>query len=360
MNIPEQEWKYKEWVEYIIKEKEKVFSSKKENMLKVYYIHADKRSTQKLLEPAKRFGEFYLITLHYEYPSTGSKISAEYWIHEKEPGLLMLFTSSTREGYEKTLKNKLRTAFGLYHMWIKPETFKIVRDDLIENKNCGILNFYGERKRNEYKVISYVKEHANRKLYYRTDNKDDGIKRVKELEYHLGLSVRSIEFVYENSRVQITTEGLFHLKKINQKAFELMDHVIEKIREEENQMRNITQSITTEIVKDKNIENYKSMPGRIQFDEEQDKESTTELIAKLKSHFVFFEPKFVAIDPIHMISDVIDRNKGTIFSIIAFKNSIILMPKYKVTFESFLEFYKEIVENIDESAKLLPLSEVCI
>jgi hypothetical protein len=357
MDIPEKDWQYRDWIEYIIENRQKVFSSKKENMLKIYYIHANERSIRYLLQNSKKFGEFYVITIDYQPSTTKLKIPAEYWIHQKEPGLLMLFTSSTQEGYEKTLKNKLKKVFGLYKMWIKPETFKKVRQDLIENKDCGIVKFYAERKRYDSQVKSYVKENADRWIHYRTSNKEDGIKRLKEMEYHLGVSVKSIDYVYQKSRIQITTEGLFHLKNINEKAFELMDYVIEKIREEENQMRKITQSIDLQIEKNNNVENYLINPGKIEFNEEQDEESTNELISKLNTNFIFVEPKIINSDPILLMSEVIDKNKGTIFSINAFKNTIVLMPKYHITFESFLEFYKLVVEKVDENARLLPFSE---
>jgi hypothetical protein len=54
---------------------------------------------------------------------------------------------------------------------------------------------------------------------------------------------------------------------------------------------------------------------------------------------------------------VIDEYKGTIFGLSGGENEILLIPKHHTTFESFVRFYRMIVEKIDDEAELSLLSE---
>ena len=53
---------------------------------------------------------------------------------------------------------------------------------------------------------------------------------------------------------------------------------------------------------------------------------------------------------------VVDDFKRCIFNIQTTKNQILITPKYGETFESYLDFYRSIVEYIDEDAILLTSS----
>lgn len=245
LNIPESEWKYKEWIEYIIKNKKDVLGSKNDNMLKIYYFHSNQRAKQELEKNAKKQGEFHIVSMNYNESATKNTKKTEYWMHELEPGLLIFFTSSTKEGYEKTLQQKIRKIFGLHEMWIKPDTFKRIRKDLIKNKKCGITKFLGYRRKYDNNPQE-VKEEAERRIHYFTDNPIDGILRLDELEYRLGIMPKTIEYVLHSDKIEITNEGLFVLKTVTQESFNLVDYVIEKIRMEEKDMREIAQGLKFE------------------------------------------------------------------------------------------------------------------
>ena len=55
--------------------------------------------------------------MEYMESVTGFKKFSQYWMHELEPGLLIFFTSSTKEGYEKTMNKLIRRTQGLHEIF---------------------------------------------------------------------------------------------------------------------------------------------------------------------------------------------------------------------------------------------------
>lgn len=355
LNIPDSEWNYKEWIKHVIENKKDVLGSKNDNMLKIYYFHSNQAAKQELEKNAKKQGQFHIVSMNYNESATKNNKNTEYWMHELEPGLLMFFTSSTKEGYEKTLQQKIRKIFGLHEMWIKPDTFKRIRKDLINNKECGITKFIGYRRKYDTNPHQ-AKEEAERRVHYFTDNPIDGILRLDEMEYHLGIMPKTIEYMLHSDKVEITNEGLFVLKTITQESFNLVDYVLEKIRMEEKDMREVAQGLKIEQQNIKKNTYLVLESGRIELTEDFDENSAREII-KIFRDFAFIEPK-IGVGPVLFYSDVVDKNKGSVFAINGYQKDLILIPKFEVTFETFISFYREIVERIDEKAILTKLSDI--
>jgi hypothetical protein len=355
--MPARPWKYRDWLTYVIENKGRVFKSGKGKMLKVFYVHSNDNAKEKLLTDAssRKQGDFTVITMKYRESVSKRSKKTEYWMHEKEPGLLMFFTVSTNDAYDKTLRAKIDEIHGLHEMWIKPDAFEGIRKHLVVAKKCGIVKFLAERKHGDA-TPEQVKESAERHVQYRTTNPQDGVLRLEEMKYDLGVRPISIEYSLDTNRFQITEEGMFHLKSVSKISFDLMDEVIEKIREEEKSMRDIAQGLKFEPELIDEIESRGNIveSGKLTLDRELDVEAANQIIKQFK-RFTFINPRIEAGSLIFS-STVIDRQKGSVFALSATENNIILIPRYKSTFESFLLFYKDVVEQIDSKAILSKFS----
>jgi hypothetical protein len=358
MKLPDKDWRYNEWVRYVIENRKEVFGSKKGKWLKVYYVHSNTTAKELLLseERPRKQGHFTVIKMKYTQSVSGRSKTREYWMHEKEPGLLMFFTASTKEGYEKTLRHKIRNRLGLHEMWIKPTSFERIQKYLVQQKKCGIAKFLADRKPTD-PLPQQVKEEAARHIQYRTDNYDDGVIRLDEMKYTYGITPHSIEFVYNGNKIQITDEGLFDMKTVSKESFELMDEVIERIREEEKNMRLTAQGLhfVPEVPHIGSKEGILET-GRIMLERELDAEMAVHITKHFKK-FVFVDTKIKA-GSLVFSSTVVDKQKGSVFALSATEKNILLVPKYKPTFETFLVFYQDVVELIDANAKLGKLSEI--
>lgn len=358
LQLPVKEWKYNEWVDYIIENKKEVFGDRKERNLKVYYVHCTDEARNRLKENSLQRGEFNVISMQYQESASRSRKSSEYWMHEKEPGLLMFFTASTKEGYEKTLKNTIDRSFGLHEMWIKPDTFDRIIAHLTSNKDCGIAKFIASRTKEDI-LKSRVSEEARRHVQYRTSNLKDGINRLEDFRHSLGVRPHSINFVSNGHTIQITDLGLFHLKSVTRDTFALMDEVLEMVRDEEKDMRTFAQALKF-VKTSTNSDPFESVleSGKISLGIELDINQANEIIDKFQSRFAFIDPNIERNGSLMFYSTLVDRQKGSVFNISANKNSILLIPKYRITFETFITFYKYVVEQVDPKATWAKLSEI--
>jgi hypothetical protein len=66
----------------------------------------------------------------------------------------------------------------------------------------------------------------------------------------------------------------------------------------------------------------------------------------------------VSKDATSFSATVVDDIKGTLFGVTGGNNEIILVPKHRTSFESFLSFYERIVESFDQSAYLTTFGDV--
>ena len=213
------------------------------------------------------------------------------------------------------------------------------------------------RTEEDMMILPTSKENAERHIQYRSDNPWDGINRLREIEFQLGMTAHSIDFVHNGNRVQITDDGLFHLKTVTEDSFQLMNDVLELIKVEERTMRETAQSLIFRPKRSRRDEHTQILEsGKIILEKELDAEMAKQIIKQFR-RFTFLDAKILPGSLI-FYSDVIDKQKGSIFAISAAESSILLIPKYKTTFESFLKFYKSIIELIDENATWGKLSEV--
>lgn len=356
LKIPNRDWKYRAWIDFIISHKEEVFESHKDKMLKIYYIHSTQEAKNNLVQERQSSsqGQFVKILMNYKDPKTYQDKFTEYWMFEKEKGLLMFFTPSTKDGYERTLHNKIERSLGLHEMWIKPTTYKNIRKFLINEKEAGIVKFLADRQKNDDSP-QQAREKSGRHILYRASNPLDGINRLNEMEYHLGITAHSIDFLIEDVKMQITDMGLFHLKTLTKKSFELMEEIIDQIVAEEREMRLTAQSIYFNPQKATDSD-FILDAGEIMMEKELDSELANQII-KSFTNFRFINHQ-IAAGSLIFHSDVVDKHKGSVFSIDATDKTITLIPRYRTTFETFLKFYKAVVSSIDDNAKWGMLSGV--
>ncbi|MDE2588496.1 MAG: hypothetical protein KGL95_02365, partial [Patescibacteria group bacterium] len=74
------------------------------------------------------------------------------------------------------------------------------------------------------------------------------------------------------------------------------------------------------------------------------------------SDFSFIDPN-VNENGLSYSATIIDEDKGTIFGLSGDESNMILVPKHRITYESFINFYRFVNESIDESSVLHLFSE---
>jgi hypothetical protein len=150
MNIPASHYSLESFLDYVAENLDAVFSgSENRKWLKahlVYSIH-DWKSIFEGLQLLD-YGDITYITFRSgDSKSSNDPNSINFYVYEWEPGLLVIFTSSTKEDYERTLKELIISKRGLMQSWIAPWLLDSIKNYLLDNYGAKIYRFFSRRYR---------------------------------------------------------------------------------------------------------------------------------------------------------------------------------------------------------------------
>ena len=368
MKIPPNDYSLDTFLQYLAENTQELFTRKERKWLKVYLIFVQS-DWLKLFEKFKpeKFGEITHITMELDSP-----VSIDFYVYERAPGLLMFFTSSTEDDYERSLKRFIDSTRGITEMWIPPDRIEEAKVHILSRYSGRIYRFIGRRTTITATPVK-VRPEFKRRINY---SGADAGETLKEMEYMYGVLPISIDFAVAEGNVKLTNDGLFVLRTINKKTLEIMLDVVHIILGEQRSLQSVTQNVSakTEIVRigEKEFKVPEIVAARIRLETQklnavlverlfgqrepvfEDEGSPSQ--TSLASEFSFVDTT-VMEGSLQFSGTVVDEFKGTVFGLSGGENEILLIPKHYTTFESFVRFFRMVVEDIDKDAKLSLLSE---
>ncbi len=353
MRIPEKNYTLEDFINYLLDHSKQVFGDEeRKRWLKIYcfLVSGDgwKRSLFKRNE-LKKLGEIYKATPRYE-ASKNAEEEELYYIGTYAPGLLLFFTTAVKEGYRKTLGDKIGRTRGITNMWAKPNLYKRSWKEVLDTTE-GYVYWFSSRRNPSDDTPCQLRPNYQRRFNY---TGDDGAQVIEEIISLYGVTPDSVKIkVSEDLKVHITNEGLFSAKEASPFALNLFIKYINGIKDEILQAREVASSLKFERIEgegDMEGFNFASIEaGIIELKEEAMDAYMAETIEKELKGFSFID-RYLHEGSLRYTATVIDDVKNSVFDISADESSIILVPKYRTTFESFLEFYRGITEFVDEQA----------
>lgn len=377
MKIPLKEYTLETFVEYIVNNLGKVFDDKKERKtLKVYliYVAKDWKSVFSGLETTE-MGDILRIRFTNPITERIDEVTTDFYIYQWEPGLVLMFTSSTKEEYERTLKNFIYSTKGISQSWIRPSLLNEMKNYLIHNYEARVYRFIA-RRYGHWKYPARIRPNYDRRLSYSGMDADQTLKEVQEL---YGMIPSSIDFRIKDWKIQINRNGLFLIRQINRDTLGILQELIERIVAEQVRIRNTsemfnvqTRSITAGghkikipritagriILPNANLSQLmiEKMFRRSDSFEIGEMDREDEEIAEIENQFSYVDV-YIKEGPLVYVATVIDEEKGTIFGISGSDKELTIIPKHRVTFESFIRFYDIVALNFDYDANLTLFSE---
>ncbi len=358
MKIPEKEYTVPEFITYLMEHSDEIFEEdQRKNWLKIYCILVSDpswKSTLFKVNEITQFGEIFKASPELESPDDSEEL---YFVVEFCTGLLLLFTTANNENYRKSLGNRIKNCRGTTHMWIKPDLFRSFWKEIIEQNNGGFVYRFTSRRRLLDDTPCKIRPNFKRRFNY---TGDDGTETMEEIEVMYGVTPTSVYVkVSENIKVHLTNEGLFSAQEASSTALSLFFDYLNKIKDPILKMSQVSMSLKFDIVSDRaNLKLASVEAGVIKLrDREINSYLTEKLTEELKDNFSFID-KHTENGSLSFTATVIDEIKGSVFDISACESEILLVPKYRVTFESLLGFYRGIAESIDERAELSIVSKI--
>ncbi|MCZ7357354.1 MAG: hypothetical protein O8C66_09910 [Candidatus Methanoperedens sp.] len=355
MKIPEKEYSVGEFLDYLMEHSDEIFEEERKNWLKIYCILVSDNSWQTTLfkiDEITQLGAIFKVTPEVE---SSDEIEEIYYALEYSPGLLLLFTTANNERYKKSVENKIKKSRGTTPMWIKPDFFRRFWKETIEQNNGSFVYRFTSKRKLLDDTPSRIRPNYERRFNY---TGDDGTQTMLEIEELYGVLPTSIYIqVNENLKLHLTNEGLFSAQEPSSPALSLFFNYLDEIKDPILKMRNISKSLNFNIASgESNLKSASVDVGVIKLHKREIDAYTVESLAKELKDFSFID-KNIEIGSLSFTSTVIDEIKGSVFDISASESEILIVPKYRMTFESLLGFYRGIAESIDEQAELSTIDE---
>ena len=246
-------------------------------------------------------------------------------------------------------------------MWLPFDSFRTTIDFIKSHYSANIYSFTARRLWSS-KYPAKIRGEVSRSIRYSGGDADYSLNELREI---YGVLPTMIDFQIGSDKIRITNDGFILIRNINLEILRVVEEIIDQAIAEPIRLRDVSKQVSYKSEKKWNkFKISKLMSGKIIFnagpstdiidqlfrasnDEEIDHvEENTDL-----PRFSFIDTN-LSDDPLNYSATAVDEDKGTVFGISGNSNHLILVPKHKTTFESFVNFYRLINETIDESSNL--------
>ena len=287
----------------------------------------------------------------------------EYYVYEIKDGLLMFFSLSKREEYNSTLKLFIKYTPGITNMWLPFRSFESTINFITSSYFAHISSFTA-RRLSASKYPAKIREDKNRYIRYSGSDAGYALSELKEI---YGVLPTTIDFKIKSNKLRIKNDGFILIQNINLEILRIVEEIIDQAIAEPIRLRDISKQVLfTTKSKWHNFTISKLMSGKITFDTDIDVPPIHQLFCGHGMNGIEEDeelPRFsfiatnISEEPLSYSATVVDEDKGTVFGISGSSDRLILVPKHRAAFESFINFYRLINETIDESSNLYLFNE---
>lgn len=368
MRVPDANYTLSTFLQYLGDHSSEVFGKEEERKwLKTYLIYSNTHvDTLANSLKARKQGDLYdfQIPARYRERRNTSPKSVHYYVHELVPGLLMFFTSSSKEDCERSLEKFIDFRRGMTQMWITYSSLEKIRHHLVSTHKARIYRFIA-RRNHLTETPAKVRPEYDRRLSYSGEDASDVLDETHDT---YGVVPSSIDFRIGDDKLEVTNDGLFLLRHVNAKTLRIVIECINLIRTEQMQIKDTAEKF--ERSKEKvSIGNLRFEVPRITagvislskptlstiviqrllgYREEWEEELLPE---RFSSDFSFVDVN-VGGGVNTFSTTAVDEKKRAVFGVSGGYDRIILTPKYNTTFDSFVRFYRIVSEMVDANAQL--------
>ena len=368
MQIEPGNYSIESFLEYLVANRDKVFRAKGERKwLKTHLLYVQ-NGWQNIFKKysLESWGEIW----HFSIPENATSV-VDFYAYQWNENLLACFTASTQETYENTLLRVVSVTRGISEAWIKPDVFEQLKNYMLDKYHASIYHFISTRSRSSNTLPKVQRPDFNRRLNY---SGEDAGEVLKETQTLYGTLPKTIDFNVLEDKVQLNRNGLIVMRDVNLRTTGIIREVTDRVLSEQNELLKTSEKLQTSITPIGEGEHIIQVPtliaGKISFigskfdtlqaeillgHHEEEKETEEYEGEQLEGFNFSFIDTYIT-DTMYSATAV-DEQKGTVFGLSGDSGQIVLVPKHRTTFESFVRFYVEILESFDRSAVLTTFGE---
>lgn len=305
----------------------------------------------------EKLGEIRKIQTKYTDNKSGDLTKAVFYAYlDPLTKLLVCFTTEKAKVIEKTLGKIAETSSGLYYVFISTRTFDVIQKKIFEtDPKSKCWHFVGKYLPHLMKKSQIRPSLGRTVMYYG----DDGLESLKEFREKYGTIPVLMSFnIPDIGNYEISSIGIFSLwaddskpesRKLLMDLSNIAIHDILESRKIIESSKYETIPIKTE-TKVFNVQ--KVTPWVMRFSDQIEFIDSDSLLEAMNENGFSLFNEVRLKGSLRLDGMVIDDNKKTMFSIDADDRQIRIAPIEKISFDSFMRFYRTILENFDPNVKL--------
>lgn len=353
MRITNQEYTKESFLEYITDTSNKVFSDEtRRRWLKIYCLLVSDNGWKDRLAASYRIAKLgQVLKLSPIFPIEDfHESSEEYFVVQHSPGLLLLYTTATNERFNTSLGRFIDRTRGMTRMWVKPEHFKRFWKNIISEPGRTMYRFTSRHSPFDERQ-SQIRPNYSRRLNY---TGYDGNISAEELEELYGVIPDSVYIeVSGNLVIHADNNGLFSAQRPSVEALSFFYDYLNLLMDKSLALKEISQSIKYEVVEiERRAKSVSIEAATIKLNHETFDDELVRTLQKKMENFSFIDAN-LELGSLSFTATVIDNLKRSVFDVNITESEISIVPKYKSTFETYINFFRQIVEIVDGSAELV-------
>lgn len=344
--VPDANYSRQTFQQQLIEDQDKLFfPSKKHKWIKIHSVRTVPNQWKQLLSNhvKRKLGDVWDIDL----PIPEQDKTVKFYVTNYSPELLLFYSASTNWEYEHSLERFIQETKGFGQMWIGPNKFEDLILRFMDQFDPMIERFFGRRR-----VGDAAPTKVDRDVARRVDwGSDDGGSTIWELKELYGIRPTAVRMRLAEGQIQLKNDGMFVLTRINQKMFDAFEEAMDFNKKDESIITTTSQRVKLSF-------DYSGDEGKVIL---PGLTSGSIILKQTKLHNALVErirvnSRFDFIESVakegsfSWIATAIDRQKQSVFGISSDEQVINLIPRFGVTFESFLEFYRQVLEKVDATA----------
>lgn len=371
MEIPKKNYTLLSFQEEIIKNYDEYLQAteyeKRRKELKILCLLSEGRVWEEIFSQYGR-SEIYGDIIKYSFSYNDEKNikrEAVYYIHfDENNSLLYVFTDVPMDVFDETLNFYIQRNRGMYYLWIHPIYFNRIKGYILDKYPNGKITSFIAKRIPYDSIECEIRPEIGRSMIYWGE---DGKEALREMQFYYGVLPTRIVFAIEldiaiEMKFKITNESIFTLITSSEEAFELFFEIIRDIIPKILEIKRLMGDLKFEYRELKTDEGVIQVPSaesaQILLTKKMTLNDVENVIKGLVEQNISVVNELIESGSINFSATVVDDYKDSIFGISANEDQITLIPKYKTTFDSFMKFYRFIIENLDQNAEIRRFSEL--
>lgn len=371
MEIPKKNYTLSTFQEEIIRNYDEYLQAteyeKRRKELKILCLLSEGRAWEEIFSQYGKSELYGDITKYsFSYSDEGNvRREAVYYIHfDRNNSLLYVFTDVPMDVFDETLSFYIQRNRGIYYLWIHPIHFNRIKDYILNKYPNGKITSFIAKRIPYDSIECEIRPEIGRSMIYWGE---DGKETLREMQFYYGVLPTHIIFAIEidtniEMKFKITNESIFTLITSSKEAFELFFEFIGDIIQKILEIKRLMGDLKFEYKELKNDEGVIQIPSaesaQILLTKKMTLNDVENVINGLVEQNISVVNEIIEPGSINFSATVVDDYKDAIFGISANEDQITLVPKYQTTFDSFMKFYRFIIENLDQNAEIRRLSEL--